>query len=126
MRLLGIDYGTKRVGVALSDEAGVFAYPHSVIKNSKNLSKDIVAICKKENVGKIILGESLNFKGKCNDIVCETDVLKKILEKETGLPVIYENEVLSSAEAERIQGKNEMLDASAAAVILRSYIDRHR
>lgn len=126
MRLLGIDYGTKRVGIALSDEAGVFAYPYSVIKNSKNLTKEIIAICKKENVGKIILGESLDYKGKCNDIIRETDVLKRILEKETGLPVIYENEVLSSAEAERIQGKGEGLDASAAAIILRTYIDRNK
>lgn len=126
MRLLGIDYGTKRVGIALSDEAGIFAYPHSVLKNSKNLSKDIIDICKKENVGKIVMGESRDYKGKCNEIVSETDVLKKIIEKETGLPVIYENEVLTSAEAERIQGKNDMLDASAAAVILRSYIDRNK
>ena len=126
MRLLGIDYGTKRVGVALSDEAGLFAYPYSVLKNSKNLSKEIIEICKKEKVGKIILGESLDYKGKCNNIVCETDILKNILEKETGLSVIYENEVLTSAEAERIQGKTEMLDAAAAAIILRTYIDRQK
>ncbi|HBM46207.1 MAG: hypothetical protein UT05_C0003G0019 [Parcubacteria group bacterium GW2011_GWF2_38_76] len=126
MRLLGIDYGTKRVGIALSDEAGVFAYPYSVIKNSKNLTKEIISICKKEKVEKIILGESLDYKGKCNIIVSDTNILKKMLEKETGLEVVYENEVLSSAEAERIQGKGEMLDASAAAIILRTYIDKNK
>ncbi len=126
MRLLGIDYGTKRVGIALSDETGVFAFPHSVLKNNKDLIKKITEICKREKVVKIILGESLDYKGKDNSIMRMVAVFKNILEKETGLNVVYENESMSSAEAERIQGKGEMLDASAAAIILKSFIDKQK
>lgn len=126
MRLLGIDYGLKRVGIALSDESGVFAFPHSVLKNDKNLLKNVVDICIKEGVKNIVIGESLDYKGKCNPIMEEVDLFKNMLEKELNVPVIFENETLTSAEAERTQGKGKMLDASAAAIILKSYIDRNR
>ena len=122
--MLGIDFGTKRVGIALSDEAGYFAYPYSVIKNDKYLLKNLEDICNKEKVGKIILGESLNYKQERNSIMDKVDSLKKDLENTLKIPVLFEAEALSSAEAERIQGKGELLDASAAAIILKSYIDR--
>lgn len=125
MRLLGIDYGSKRVGVAISDNAGFFAYPHSVVKNDRNLLKTIEELCRKENVEKIILGESLNYKRERNIIMEDIDRIKGELEDVLRIPVVFEMETLSSAEAERIQGKNEMIDASAAALILKSYIDKN-
>jgi len=126
MRLLGIDYGTKRVGLALSDESGFFAFPHSVIKNDKFLLKKVIDICKKESVSIIVIGESVDYKGRCNPIMEEINVFKSILENEIKLPVFFENETLTSMEAERLQGKGSKLDASAAAIILRSYIDKKK
>ena len=146
MRYLGIDYGTKRVGVALSDENGKMAFAYGVIANqgTKKVSAEIKKICAENSVGKIVLGKSLNYKGELNPIMAEIEPFKTVLEKETSLPVIYENETLTSAEARRpLEGLRKRpavlskrkspekekkarmkVDASAAALILRSYLDK--
>ena len=126
MRILGIDYGSKRVGVAMSDEAGDFAYPYVVIENSKELVKKILEICKKEKVGKIVVGESLDFSGKPNPIMKKILRFADELEGVSGLGVFFEKEFYTSAQAKREQGEIEMLDASAAALILKSYLHRNK
>jgi len=124
MRLLGIDYGTKNVGIAVGEEEHGLAFPRAVLKNDRDLIAGIRAICLVENAEKIILGESKNFKGEDNKVMKEILEFKKVLESESGLPVVFEPEFMTSAEAEHLQGKNEMLDASAAALILKSYLDK--
>ncbi len=123
MRYLGIDYGAKRVGLAMSDERGDFAYPLSVLENKDNLFQDILKVCKDNNIGSVVVGESKNFSQNNNEIMKEispfVDKLKKVLD----LPVYMHPEFLTSQEAERLQGKNDMHDASAAALILKSYLD---
>ena len=145
MRYLGIDYGTKRVGVALSDENGKMAFAHSVIPNlgKEKTARKIKKICAENSVGKIVLGKSLNYKGEPNIIMAKIEPFKMALEKETGLPVVYENETLTSAEARRPLGGERKrpptlskrkspekekqarmkVDASAAALILQSHLD---
>ena len=123
MRLLGIDYGSKRVGIALSDEAGEFAIPLVVLNNSKNLLNEVVDTAKKNLVKEIVMGESKDYKGKTNTILPESLNFKMDLEKE-GFTVHLEPEFMTSANAERFQGKNDMLDASAAALILQSFLDK--
>ena len=125
MRLLGIDYGEKRIGVALSDEVPDFAYPHSVIQNSPHAIKKIQELCIKEGVGAIVLGKSLDYAGTPNPIMKKIEVFKIKLEEASGLPVYWEAEMLTSAEAARVQGKTPTLDASAAALILKSYITKN-
>ena len=61
MRYLGIDYGAKKVGVAVSDESGEFSYPLKVLENSKDLIYDISYICKENNIGDIVVGDSKDF-----------------------------------------------------------------
>ncbi len=124
MRLMGIDYGRKRVGVALSDETERFAYPFSVIKNSDKLVHDVIKICEKERVSKIILGRSLDFKMQPNAVMKDVEKFKNELEVASGLPIEYEDEFMTTAEASRIQGEGDQIDSSAAAIILRSYIDK--
>lgn len=124
MRLLGIDYGEKRIGLALSDAMGDFAYPHSVIENTPRAAQLIKEISSKEGVGVIIIGDSRNYQGKENAIMKKVHEFKEELGKITGLPVHLEPELLTTLEAERIQGKSAHIDASAAAIILRSYIAR--
>lgn len=125
MRLLGIDYGSKRVGIALSDEGSQFAMPLIVLKNSKNLLKEIAGLALENNIKEIVLGESKDYKGKANTILPESLNLKMDLEKE-GFIVHLEPEFMTSVNAERFQGKNDMLDASAAALILQSYLDKQQ
>ena len=146
MRLMGIDYGEKRIGIALSDESVQFAFPHSVIENSPNTIKKIRIICQENKVGEIILGQSLDYKKLPNPIMGKTDRFKAVLEKELDLPVVYQWEVLTTKEAERIpafgearpplsnlrkmkrrrQGRHKKIDASAAALILKSFIEKEK
>ena len=123
MRYLGIDFGLKRVGVAVSDESGSFAFPLSVLANSEDLLDEIALICKENKISQIVVGESMNFSFKENDIMKEILPFVESLKKRLGLPVNMHPEFLTSQEAERLQGKNEMNDASAAALILKSYLD---
>ncbi len=122
-KIMGIDYGKRRVGIALSDETRSLAFPREVISNNKKLLSSILKISREENVRKIVIGESLDYKGQENKIMSGIKTLKKNLE-EAGFSVYLEPEFLTSREAERIQGKKETLDASAAAVILRSHLER--
>ncbi|TSC61897.1 MAG: putative holliday junction resolvase [Parcubacteria group bacterium Gr01-1014_48] len=124
MKVMGIDFGSKRVGVALSDENALFAFPHSVMKNDDTLLENVLALARSEGVRKIVMGESKNYKGSPNVIMKEVEAFKERLLKEGNIEVVFEPEFLTSAEAERIQGKHDTLDASAAALILKSYLDR--
>ena len=127
MRYMGIDYGSKRVGVALSDAGNTFALPHSVIPNPKNNTTLIGTlndiICHNE-VGTVILGESKDFQGTDNKVMKDIRKFKEDIENSLSMNVILEPEFMTSQQAEHIQGKNDMHDASAAALILKSYLDR--
>ena len=125
-RLLGIDYGSKRIGVALSDESGSMATPHSVVATSAMAMNQILRICSTNNVKKIIIGESKNYSGTHNPIMTDIQRFVEGLRRQTDAEIVYHPEFLTSAQAERLQGKNDMLDASAATLILQSYIDSNR
>lgn len=124
MRVLGIDYGAKRVGLALSDEPGQFAYPHSIIANQPLLAKKIAGICEKEKVATIVLGQSLNHRGLPNLIMKKVEKFKIALAKLTKLPIVWEPELFTTALARRLTGKKEEVDAVAATLILQAYLDR--
>lgn len=123
---MGIDYGEKRIGIALSDESESFAFAHRVIENNKNAIKKIKKICKENDVGKIILGKSVDYKGRPNPVMKKIEKFKTIMEKEINLPIGYQTETLTTQEARRIQEKIKRIDASAAALILRSYIEKRK
>ena len=124
-KYLGIDYGSKRVGVAVSDDQGTIAFPKCVIQNGslEQVSYEISKICNELGVKDVVLGESKNFKGEDNLIMKEVRSFINHLEVK-GLDVVYEPEIFSTMQAERIQGQHTDIDASAAAVILQSYLDR--
>lgn len=124
MRYMGIDFGTKRIGVALSDSSNTFALPHSVVKNSKKIVDDLNTIICDNEVEVIVLGESKDFKGKDNKVMPKIRELKEAIENQLGKQVVFEPEFLTSHQAESIQGKHKLLDAAAAALILQSYLDR--
>lgn len=124
MKYLGIDYGTKRVGTAVSDEEGKIAFPQTVLKNDKNLTAALAALCRERGVSEIVIGDSRKLSGEPNAISPEIEKLKIALAEETKLQTHYEPEFWSSAQAERFQGKTDKLDASAAAIILQSFLDK--
>ncbi|HEY0220890.1 MAG TPA: Holliday junction resolvase RuvX [Candidatus Paceibacterota bacterium] len=123
MRYLGIDYGGKRVGVAVSDETKTFANPFSVLENNENLISEIEKVCREKEIEAIVVGESKDFNFKDNKIMGDIREFVKIIEEKLKLPVHLHPEFLTSQEAERIQGKNDMHDASAAAIILGHFLE---
>lgn len=122
MKLMAIDYGEKRVGIASTDDSGNFALPRAVWPNSSELLNKVLKFKEKEGIEKIILGESINFKGEPNLIQKKIEEFKKLLESH-GAIVVYHTEVMTTVEARHLQGNTELTDASAAAIILRNYID---
>jgi putative holliday junction resolvase len=126
MKYLGIDFGTKRVGIAVSDDGGKLAFPYSIVLNDEKLFEEIGKIIEKEKIEEIIMGESRNFNGEPNKIMKEIKEFKKELEEKTQLKIYLEPEFLTSAQAEHIQGKTDMHDASAAAIILQSFLDKNQ
>lgn len=134
MRYLGIDYGTKRVGIAFSDEHGRFAFPETVLQNDRELFPRIWDLIKARGVAAIVLGASFDYKGTENPIMKEIKRFKEKLERELDMTVYLEKEILTSAEARRIPQASDVpksrkprekrhVDASAAALILQSFLD---
>ncbi len=125
MRYLGIDYGEKRIGLAISDEEEKMAFPHAVLQNGGSTISDIMELCGVNKIKTVVLGESRNYKGEENSIMQKAHEFADDLEA-NGLKVIFEAEVLTTMQAERIQGKKDDIDASAAAIILQSFLDRQK
>ena len=136
MRYLGIDYGSKRVGLALSDGEGLMAFPYKIVQNNMELVDAIHNICGKEEVSAIVLGESHDLSGKPNKIMGSIEEFKRNIEAELDLPVYFQKEFMTTVEARGRGGKeinNAMkiskikqaaADASAAALILQRYLEK--
>ena len=122
MRFLGIDYGSKKTGIALSDETETIAIPHSVVQN-KDLDSAVGALIEQVGIKGVILGMSLNYKGEENPIMKEIHQFKERLEERYKLPIHLEPEMLTSYEARR-NTQEDRVDAAAAALILQSYLDK--
>lgn len=124
MKFLGIDYGTKRVGLAVSDESESMAFPLSVIPNDEHLIDVLEALILERSIGTVVLGESKDYRGKDNPIMPAIRDLADRLAEKCNVEVRYEPEFLTSEEAKRIQGGGTELDASAAAIILQSFLEK--
>ena len=135
MRYLGIDFGTKKVGLALSDEAGTMGFPHKIVPASPRLAGEICALIAAENVGAVVIGESKNLAGGENPIAPAARALGGEVTLRGGVPVFYESEAFTTAQARRAPSGKERktrapkrgapVDAAAAALILTSYLSRH-
>lgn len=125
MKYVGIDYGTKKVGIALSDEEASFAFPKEII-TSGNLLEYLQALIKEEEIQGIVIGESLASNGQENGLVQSAALLGKKIEEKIGKPVFFVREDFSSVEAHRYQTKKGDRDDSAAAIILQRFLDKHK
>jgi len=126
MKYLGIDFGEKNIGIAVSDEEGTMAFPLKVIKNSKKTLAEVKKIFVDEKAESVVLGESLNLKGEPNKIMTDIQIFKENLEKEIGKQIYFEPEFYTTQHALHVQGRTSMTDASAAALILQSYLDKKK
>ena len=135
---MGLDYGTKTVGVAVSDELGIKAQGVETItrKSSKKLRQTLAridALIEQYHVSKIVLGLPKNMNNSLGERAEATLEFQKMLEKRTGLPVEMWDERLTTVESERIlmeanirrEHRKERIDWMAATLILQSYMDAH-
>lgn len=126
MRILGIDFGIKKIGLAISE--GQLAEPYRIIRirNQELGIRKIKNICLKEKVEKIIIGISEGLMAE------QTLDFGYQLRKVTGLPVEFEDETLTSEEAKNLlikigkpkKKRQKQIDAISAALILQNYLDR--
>lgn len=133
MRILGVDYGDARIGIALSDELEILASPLQTYK-SQSMRKDIdyvASIAKEHGCGKIVLGLPLNMNGTEGTRVEKTRAFGKVLEKVAEIPVVYKDERLTTVQVERVfdmgnvrkDKRKQIVDKTAAVLILQSYLD---
>ncbi len=128
MKYLGIDYGSKRIGIAVSDDQGVFAFPKVIIENKKNKGEKIKEICENENIENVVMGESIDSNGFANPIMKKITIFKKYLEDRLSLVVYLEPEFMTSHHVaiggKKGEFKKDRLDSSAAALILQRFLDK--
>ena len=124
MKYLGIDYGAKRVGVAVSDAAGTIAFPRATLPNDAQLFSQLEELVKNEKITCIVVGDTRSHGGKDNPVTAEAEAFVVALQKTLPVPIERVWEMWSSIEASRYapEGK-EHNDASAAAIILQRFLD---
>ena len=133
-RILGIDYGDKRVGVAISDELQFTAQPLKLLKRQNDYAliteiKDIIVV---HNVGKIIIGLPVSLDGTYSSQTKKTQKFISRIRKSSDLPIEKWEERLSTLEASKILTgvskikKKKTIDIISAQLILQGYLDRNR
>lgn len=132
-RILGLDVGDKRIGVAVCDALGITVSPVETVhrKNAKADVSRILAIVQKEEVGAVVIGLPKNMDGTEGEQAQKVRAFAEQLSKELRLPLHFEDERLSTFTAiENLvergikTGKNrDLVDMEAAAIILRSFLD---
>ena len=136
MRVLGLDLGSKRIGLAVSDAEGAFAFPAGALERS-GLEKDVAALkalCEEREIGSIVVGLPLHMDGRAGPEAEAARRFAGALAEATQLSVETLDERWTSVEAERAlrnvgaAGKRRkqkgQVDAAAAAIILRTYLER--
>jgi putative Holliday junction resolvase len=129
-RVLGVDYGPKRVGLALSDPIGLTASPLSVVARS-SVVEEVMNLVKEQGVGTIVVGLPTGLRGGEGSSASEARDLAHELEAATGVEVLLWDERFTSRMAEkklqeagmRRRKRREKLDKAAAAIILQDYLD---
>jgi len=132
--LIGLDLGTKTIGVAVSDVTWRFSTPLTVIKRVKFsiYAASLLAICTERQAAALILGLPLNMDGSAGPRAQATRAFQRSLAQLTSLPIVFQDERLSTHEAERALIERDMsrkkraavIDAHAAAIILQGALDR--
>ena len=134
-RVIGIDFGLSKVGIAISDPSGIISMPLETIryKNQKDLIERLKKIALEKNVKTLVIGYPLNMNYKENSMTEIIDKFKVVMEG-NNFEIHLEDERLSSQYAKKIMiqqdiktGKNkEMVDVLSASIILQTYLDRKK
>ena len=131
-RILAIDYGTKRIGIAISDPFCLFPSITDTIPRDKNTLLTFLQMIDEKNVGKILIGYPENDAGKSSDIAKEIISFKAKIEKKSNLEVILwdenftskiaESRIISTVTKKSKRRDKSLIDAQSAAIILEEYL----
>jgi putative holliday junction resolvase len=139
VRALGIDYGRKRIGLALSDATGLLARPWKTIARSGNPRQVAAALAAEisvlrrddDGLSAVVLGLPRRLSGEANEQTAHVETLAARLREIVEVPLVLQDERLTSREAEELLAQREkdwrrrkpLIDAAAAAIILQDYLD---
>ena len=136
MRMMGLDYGSTTVGVAMSDALGYTSQPKETIVREKEnhlrrtLAK-IAELTEENEIGLIVLGRPVRMDGTDGTRVAKTEEFREALEKRVNVPIVWQDERLTTVEADEILEEMEIprserkkyIDSIAASIILRDYMN---
>lgn len=137
-RKIALDVGDVRIGVAVSDLLGITANPRETyVRKKGDINADIAYFCeyaKREEADAFVLGLPKNMDGTEGDRAVVTRQFGDMLQEASGLPVLYQDERLTTVSAERMlidadvrrEKRKKVIDKVAATIILQSYLDSHR
>ena len=131
MRLLGLDYGRKRVGMALSDPLGYTAQPLGFVLKDSKVFDQLIEIIQKNGVMEIVIGHPRSLSGQLGEMAKEVEAFAAELGTRTGKPVHLWDERFTTSEAEKFlisadvrrSKRKEVRDQLAAALILQGYME---
>ena len=132
-RVLAIDYGEKRIGIAISDPLKIFAIPLTTLENNKNFWNEFIKIFEKYNIVEIILGYPLKEDGTKSSITLKVEEFENKLKNKIKLPVklvderysssIAAEQIIESVKSKKKRRDKSLIDKNAAAVILSDFLN---
>jgi len=134
MRCLGLDYGQKRIGLAISDLSNTIATTYNVLINNKSLMDNLKEIVQNEKITHIVIGLPLHMNGDKGDKALMAEALGDEIKKFLDVEILYEDERLTTVSAQRIliagdvrrDKRKGKIDALAATFILQKYLDKQK
>ncbi len=137
VRYLGLDVGTRRIGVAVSDELGLTAQPVLTLDrrgNRRDALRSLARLCRRFGVAGIVVGNPLHLSGEMSPHAAKTQAFAGELGELTGLPIFLWDERLTTREAHQVlyeaghmrQEHRKVVDQVAATLILQSFLDKKR
>lgn len=130
-RALGVDYGTKRIGLALSDAIRMTAQPLEVVSRA-NLAETLRELARRHDIDTVVVGLPTGLSGHEGESASGARLLASEIEETLGLEVVFVDERFTSRMAESVlvesgmrrRGRKQAVDKMAAAIILQTYLDR--
>ena len=130
-KIMALDYGSKRIGIAISDALGMCAHPRDFIVNNSKAFENILTLAQQENIKLLLFGLPKRLSGESSLMQAEIERFMHNLQKKTDLEMKTWDERLTSAQAEKFmisadvkrKKRKTSIDSMAATILLQSYLD---
>lgn len=132
MRIIGIDYGQKRIGLAMSDPLGITSQPLPFLPNDSKIFHTLEKMVRENQVQEIVVGLPITMKGTPSEMTTEVEKFASKLQEFVEIPIFLQDERLSTMESEKIlisadvsrAKRKEVRDSMSASIILQDYLER--